>query len=54
MVADKRDNSIVRMAATAALGNLADPRLVPLLAEVAIDGNYQSAVDPLIEISSIL
>jgi len=54
VVADKKDNSIVRMAATAALGNLADPRLVPLLAEVAMDGNYQSSVDPLIEISSIL
>ena len=54
VLANKRDNSVVRMAATAALGNLADPRLVPLIAEVAIDANYVSAVDPLIEISSIL
>jgi HEAT repeat protein len=54
VIADKKENSVVRMAATAALGNLADPRLIPLIAEVAIDGNYTAAVDPIIEISSIL
>ena len=32
----------------------ADPRLVPLLAEVTMDGNYGSSVDPLIEIASIM
>jgi HEAT repeat protein len=54
IVKDKRDNSVVRMTATAGLGNLADPRLVPLLAEVTMDGNYGSSVDPLIEIASIM
>jgi len=54
IVKDRKDNSVVRMTATAGLGNLADPRLVPLLAEVGMDGNYTSAVDPLLEIASIM
>ncbi|MCK6481398.1 MAG: HEAT repeat domain-containing protein [Planctomycetes bacterium] len=51
---DAKDNSVVRMSATAALGNLADRSLIPLLTQVGIDGNYASIVDPLIEIASIM
>lgn len=51
---DPKDNSVVRMTATAALGNLADRSLIPLLAQVTIDGNYASAVDPLVEIATIM
>jgi len=51
---DPKDNSVVRMTATGALGNLADRSVVPLLAQVSIDGNYASAVDPLVEIATIM
>ena len=51
---DGKDNSVVRMAATAGLGNLADRSDVPLLSTVGFDGNYASIVDPLIEIASIM
>jgi HEAT repeat protein len=54
IVKDRKDNSVVRMTATAGLGNLADPRLVPLLAEITMDGNYGSSVDPLVEIATIM
>ncbi len=54
IVKDPRDNSVVRMSATAALGNLADSNLIPILSQVGIDGNYASVVDPLIELSTIM
>ena len=53
IVKDPKDNSIVRMAATAALGNLCDRALIPQLAQIGIDSNYASSVDPLIEIATI-
>ncbi len=53
IVKDVRDNSIVRMGATAALGNLCDRALIPVLAQIGIDSNYASSVDPLIEIATI-
>ncbi len=54
VVKDLKDNSVVRMSATAALGNLGDRSLIPLLSQVSIDGNYASTVDPLIELASIM
>jgi HEAT repeat protein len=54
IVKDRKDNSVVRMSATAALGNLADQSLIPILSQFAIDGNYASSVDPLIEIATIM
>ena len=54
IVKDPKDNSVVRMAATAALGNLADRNLIPILSQVGIDANYASVVDPLVEIATIL
>jgi HEAT repeat protein len=54
IVRDPKDNSVVRMTATAALGSLGDPNLIPLLAQVGLDNNYASAVDPLIEIATML
>jgi HEAT repeat protein len=54
IVKDVKDNSVVRMSATAALGNLADQSLIPILSQFSIDGNYASTVDPLVEIASIM
>jgi HEAT repeat protein len=54
IVKDLKDHSVVRMSATAALGNLADHSVIPLLSQVSIDGNYASTVDPLIELASIM
>lgn len=54
IVQDPKDHSVVRMSATAALGNLADRSVIPLLSQVSIDGNYASTVDPLIELATIM
>jgi HEAT repeat protein len=54
VVQDPKDNSVVRMAATAALGNLADRNLIPVLSTLAFDSNYATAIDPLVEIATIL
>lgn len=54
VVGDPKDNSVVRMAATAGLGNLGDRSLVPLLSSVGFDANHASIVDPLIEIAMIM
>jgi HEAT repeat protein len=54
IVKNVKDNSVVRMTATAGLGNLADRNLVPLLSQISIDSNYATPVDPLIEIATIM
>lgn len=54
IVKNLKDNSVVRMTATAGLGNLADRSTIPLLAQVSIDSNYATPVDPLVEIATIM
>ena len=51
---NRKERSLLRMTAVAGLGNLCDPRLVPLLSEVGMDSNYAVFVDPLREISMIM